>query len=83
VDPLGITKTLLIVLGVPVGVFVVLALLIYGPDMLRRPRYRPGRTEWTYSPVWVGGPEDPTAAVTAVPAERAMTARGGGASAGW
>jgi len=75
--------TLVIFLGVPVGVVVVLSLLIYGPDMLRRPRYRPGRTEWTYSPVWVGGPDDPTAAVTAVSPERARSVRGGGASAGW
>ena len=78
---LGIVLTLLIFIGVPVLVFLVLALLVYGPSLLRRPRYRPGRTDWDYAPLWIGGPEDPSAAFS--PAGSTSPARGGGAGAKW
>jgi hypothetical protein len=75
---LGIALTLLIFVGIPVAVFLVLGLLVYGPSLLRRPRYRPGRTQWDFAPLWVSGPAN-AAPATSVPAGL----RGGGAGAGW
>jgi hypothetical protein len=80
---LGTGLTLLIFLGIPLAVFGLIALLVYGPSLLRRPRYRPGRTDWSYPPVWVGGPADPEAALTATPADVVIDVRGGGARASW
>jgi hypothetical protein len=77
---LGIGLTLLIFLGIPLGVFVVVAGLVYGPGVLRRPRYRPGYQEWGYRPLWVGGPSDPDAALN-VPPDRVVDVAGGGAGA--
>ncbi|MFL6239252.1 MAG: hypothetical protein ACJ735_07175 [Actinomycetes bacterium] len=86
IDPgksLGIGLTLLIFVGVPLGLFVFLALLIYGPGMLRRPRYRPGYQEWGYRSLWIGGPADPDAALTSMPPDTVIDTPGGGAGAGW
>jgi hypothetical protein len=86
IDPgpgLGLGLTLLIFIGVPLGVFVLLAALVYGPGMLRRPRYRPGYQEWGYRPLWIGGPDDPDTALTAAAPDAVIDVRGGGAGAGW
>jgi hypothetical protein len=86
IDPgpgLGLGLTLLIFIGIPLGVFVLLALLVYGPDWLRRPRYRPGYQEWGYRPLWIGGPEDPDTALTAASPDAVIDVRGGGAGASW
>jgi hypothetical protein len=86
IDPgpaLGLGLALLIFLGIPLGLFVVIALLVYGPGMLRRPRYRPGYQDWAYRPLWIGGPEDPDAALTATSPDAVVDVRGGGAGAGW
>jgi hypothetical protein len=80
---LGVGLTILIFVGIPLAVLVVIAFLVYLPSMLRRPRYRPGRTEWSYRPVWVGGPSDPEAALAAVAPDAVVGVRGGGASARW
>lgn len=76
-------QALLIFVGVPLAVVAIVALLVYGPSALRHPRYKPGRTEWSYGPLWVGGPADPTVALTTTPSERVQSVRGGGAGAGW
>jgi hypothetical protein len=76
---LGIVLTLVIFIGIPVAVFLLLAMLVYGPGLLRRPRYRPGRGEWDYPPTWAGGPSDIESALRVARSEP----RGGGAGARW
>jgi len=45
-------ETLLVFVGIPLGVVAVLALAVYGRAMVHQPnRYRPGRP-WTYEPSW-------------------------------
>lgn len=80
---LGVGLWILIFLGIPVSVFVVIACLVYGPGLLRRPRYRPGYQDWGYRPLWVGGPPDPDTALTSTPTDAVIDIRGGGAGAGW
>jgi len=48
---MSIVETVLVFVGIPVGVLVVLAILVLGPDAIRAPRYRPGGS-WDYEPVW-------------------------------
>jgi hypothetical protein len=81
----GISTWLAILLyvGVPLAVFLVIAAFVWGPDLARRPRYRPGNRAWGWAPVWIGGPDNPDAALTGNPPESVRTARGGGAGAGW
>jgi hypothetical protein len=74
---------ILIFVGVPLALFGVIAALVYGPGVARRPRYRPGSREWGYPPVWIGGPDEPEAVLTHTPADSVIEARGGGAGAGW
>ena len=71
--------------GIPVGLFVIIALLVSLPTIVGGPRYRPGVTWWA-SPVWFGGPEGldsatPEEIASALP-EQAPTS-GGGTSARW
>ncbi len=81
-DGLSWVQTVLIFIGIPVGVFVVIAFLVYLPSMVRGPRYRPGRP-WTSGSVWFGGPDDANSAVESVTTLPASTVEGGGASARW
>jgi hypothetical protein len=86
IDPgkgLGLGLTLLLFIGVPLAVFVFIASLVFGPDVMRRPRYRPGYQDWAYRPVWIGGPDDPDAALTAASPDKVIDVRGGGAGASW
>ena len=80
---LGVGLWFLIYMGIPLGVFVFIASLVYGPTTLRRPRYRPGYQEWGYRPVWIGGPEDPDTALNRTTTETVRNVRGGGAGASW
>jgi hypothetical protein len=80
---LGVGLTFLIFVGIPAAVGILIAGLVYAPSLLRRPRYRPGRTEWSYRPLWIGGPDDPEAALTRTSPETASSVRGSGASARW
>lgn len=75
---LSIGQTLLLFVGIPVAVFLLVALLIYAPSWAQGPRYRPGLSWWA-APVWFNGPDNPEAAVAAVEELHA----GGGASARW
>lgn len=43
--------TALIYAGIPLGLFLILAVLVYGRSIVRPNRYRPGRP-WSYPPVW-------------------------------
>ena len=74
---------ILVFIGVPVALYLIVAALIWGPDITRRPRYRPGVREWEHAPVWVGGPDDPDTALTRTPPDAVVEGRGGGAGAGW
>jgi hypothetical protein len=70
---------LLVFIGVPVGLFLLIALLVSVPSMVRGPRYRPGLGWWA-EPVWFGGPRgDATEHVASAEPVRA----GGGTSARW
>jgi hypothetical protein len=82
-EGLGLGLALLIFIGIPLGVFVLFALLTYGPSMLRRPRYRPGYQEWGYRPLWIGGPIEPDVALTKTVPDDVIDVAGGGAGAGW
>ncbi len=80
---LGVGLAILIYAGIPLGVFALLAGLIYGPGMVRRPRYRPGYQEWGYRPLWIGGPVDPDAALARTDPNVVREIAGGGSGAGW
>jgi hypothetical protein len=75
-------QTVLIYVGIPVGVALVITFLVFLPSMVRGPRYRPGRP-WTAGSVWFGGPPDAATALEAVTTLPAATVQGGGASARW
>lgn len=46
---------LLLFVGVPAGLFVLIALLVMAPSVAKGPRYRPGLSWWA-TPEWFGGP---------------------------
>lgn len=71
--------TLLVYVAIPIGAFLVITLLTYGPSMMRHPRYRPTRA-WDYDAVWFNGPDDPAKAINST---SAIMVKGGGASASW
>lgn len=75
---LTVVETLLWFVGLPLALFVGIALLAAAPSMARGPRYRPGLGWWA-APVWFNGPEDADAAVR----RATPTTAGGGASARW
>jgi hypothetical protein len=62
-EPRSRLATLLIFGVLPVGLFLLIALLVMAPSIARGPRYRPG-LGWQAGPEWYGGPEDADAAVT-------------------
>ena len=76
---LSVMETLGIFVGIPVLLFVVIAILVSAPSAARGPRYRPGLGWWA-APVWFNGPED---AERAVRESAGSAGQGGGASARW
>lgn len=79
---LSAIETTAIFVGIPVGVAVVIAFLVFLPSIVSGPRYRPGRP-WTATASWFGEPlgsETAAAAITTLPP---ATLDGGGASARW
>ena len=81
-DPGGgltVLQTLGLFVGIPVALFVIIALLVSLPGMARGPRYRPG-VGWWAAPIWFNGPDE---AERAVRDTTAATTEGGGASARW
>lgn len=46
---------LLLFVGVPAGLFVLIALLVMAPSVAKGPRYRPGLSWWAI-PEWFNGP---------------------------
>jgi hypothetical protein len=81
-DKMSAIETTAIFLGIPLGVAVVIAFLVFLPSIVSGPRYRPGRP-WTATASWFGDPigsETAAAAITTLPP---ATLDGGGASARW
>lgn len=76
---LSVIQTLGIFVGIPVLLFVVIAVLVAAPSAARGPRYRPGLGWWA-APVWFNGPDD---AERAVRESVGSASLGGGASARW
>jgi hypothetical protein len=52
---LGRMKVLGIFVGIPLAAFLLIALVVSIPSMIRGPRYRPGK-EWQATPEWYGAP---------------------------
>jgi hypothetical protein len=75
---LTLGQALAIFVGIPLGLFLLIAVLVYAPSFMRGPRYRPGLGWWA-APVWFAGPPDADAAV----ASAQPTTEGGGVSARW
>lgn len=78
---MSIVETVLVFLGIPVGIFALLAIVVLGPGAIRSPRYRPGGS-WDYEPVWYlphpahSGPVSSLATgAPAVPGRPALAAR--------
>jgi hypothetical protein len=92
---LSAMKVLGIYIGIPVGLFLLIALLVSIPSMIRGPRYRPGK-EWQATPEWYGAPGevegeahgelgagDAHGELTGTVVEPAAESDGGGTSARW
>jgi hypothetical protein len=85
---LSVLQTLGIYVGIPLALFVGIAVVVAVPGIARGPRYRPG-VGWWAAPVWFNGPANPDEAVRdpgdpgdpgrPVP----VTTEGGGTSARW
>ena len=48
---MSVPETILYFAVPPVGLYLVIVLLVVGPRMARRPRYRSGQP-WTFEPMW-------------------------------
>jgi hypothetical protein len=76
---LSVLQTVGIFVGIPVLLFVIIAVLVTAPSAARGPRYRTGLGWWA-APVWFNGPDD---AERAVRESAGSASQGGGASARW
>lgn len=54
-EPVSTLEALLLLVGIPVALFVVIALLVYVPSMARGEKYTPGLA-WRNENEWFGGP---------------------------
>jgi hypothetical protein len=84
-------RALLVYLVIPVGLFTLIALLVYIPSMSRNQSYQPGQP-WRHEPQWFGGPRGGVEALEAgrtpagQPAAGEQSGQGsasGGSSARW
>lgn len=50
-------KVVGIFIGGPIGLFLLIALVVSIPSMIRGPKYRPGK-DWDATPEWYGAPAD-------------------------
>lgn len=83
-DPVAPLQALLLVGAIPLGLFLLIALLVYLPSMIRGERYEPGLA-WREDPEWFGGPRGGLeGSAKANQADQAIAAGDrGGASAHW
>jgi hypothetical protein len=80
----GALDFLLVLFAIPLGLFIVIAVLAYVPSMARGEKYKPGLA-WRNQNEWFGGPKDGLEAADQTDPqalEGAETERGG-ASARW
>jgi hypothetical protein len=82
----SVVETILVYVGIPGGIYAVVALLTLRDKFAKAPRYRPGQA-WDYPPVWwEGNPEGIGAGFVAAPAQGSAGARRtakGGARGSW
>lgn len=76
---IGVGTAVLLYAVVPTVLLLLIAALVWLPNVIKSKRYRPQRG-WAAAPVWFAGPADPVAAVQA--AEPGAAVRGG-ASGSW
>jgi hypothetical protein len=83
-DPVSAFDFLLVLLLIPAGLALVIAVLASVPAMARGNRYTPGRS-WRNENEWFGGPKDGLEAADRTDPRAAEDAEGerGGASARW
>lgn len=80
---LSAAQTLLIFVGIPVGLFALISLLVMVPAIARG-GYKPSLGWWS-EPVWFGGPSEPYEALERADSTTGSggTSVGGGGSARW
>lgn len=71
---LGIWTVIGEFIAVPIIATGLISAMVVLPQMLRAPRYRPGRP-WGYAPIWFGGPDEADRALERASAR--STAKGG------
>lgn len=83
-DPVGALWPLILLVGVPLGLFAVITLLVYVPSMARGEKYTPGLA-WRNENEWFGGPRGGVEAADTVEPAGAQDDEHerGGASARW
>jgi hypothetical protein len=64
---MNVVETVLVFVGIPAGVFALIAGLVLAPSAGRAPRYRPNGG-WSYQPVWYLPHPDHSAPVSALQA---------------
>ncbi len=80
-EPVSALDFLLVLVVIPLGLVLVIALLAYLPAMVKGERYQPGRS-WRNENEWFGGPKDGLEAADKAEVPAAEPDRGG-ASARW
>jgi hypothetical protein len=65
----SVIDTVLVFVGIPLGVVLLLVAAVYGPSAARQPRYRPGRP-WAHEPVWFLPAPDGVAGHSASPSHQ-------------
>jgi hypothetical protein len=76
-DPISSSHVLLVLVGIPVLVFVVIALLVYAPSVARGESLKPGDQD---PDQWLGGPRKATRELAAPDSEGSAA---GGAGGSW
>jgi hypothetical protein len=78
--PVTVLQAVLFLVVVPVGFYVLIALLAAAPRVGRRPRYRVGQP-WAFEPLWWTA--NPAGAQLPPPAEHLVSGGKGGARGSW
>lgn len=83
-EPVGTLWPLILLVGIPLALFAVIALLVYVPSMARGEKYTPGLA-WRNENEWFGGPRGGVEATDTAEPAGAQSAEGerGGTSARW
>ena len=78
VEPVDGLHALLVLAGIPLGLFLLIAVAVYLPAMIRGERLLPDHGDG--DPQWIGGPRQ---GVAELPAGSTEDSRSGGASGSW